>query len=108
MRPPYGALQQRQREMVFSQLGCPTVLWSVDPRDWQRPGPAVVTSRILAGANNGAVILSHDLHAPTVDAMPATLDGLLRRGFKFVTVSQLIAQQAGGVPPVQTASTDTP
>ena len=29
-------------------------------------------------------------HNPTVDAMPATLDGLLKRGFQFVTVSQLL------------------
>lgn len=105
LRPPYGALLQRQRELVHAQLGYPTVLWSVDPRDWQRPGVSVVTSRILAGANNGAVILAHDLHAPTVDAMPATLDGLLRRGFKFVTVSQLIAQTdaASGVPAVSSS-----
>ena len=38
-------------------------------------------------------VLAHDLHAQTVDAMPATLDGLLRRGFKFVTVSQLLAMK---------------
>jgi peptidoglycan/xylan/chitin deacetylase (PgdA/CDA1 family) len=106
LRPPYGALAQRQRELVHSQFGYPTVLWSVDPRDWQRPGPSVVTSRILAGSGNGAVVLAHDLHAPTVDAMPATLDGLLRRGFKFVTVSQLIAQSgssATAVPAVAKA-----
>ena len=93
MRPPYGALLQNQREMVFSEFGYPTILWSVDPRDWQRPGPSVVTSRILSGANNGAIILAHDLHAPTVDAMPGTFDGLLSRGFKFITVSQLLAQK---------------
>jgi len=98
MRPPYGSLLQRQRELVHSQLGYPTVLWSVDPLDWKRPGPSVVTSRILAGAGNGAVVLSHDLHAPTVEAMPATLDGLLRRGYKFVTVSQMIALSTSAAP----------
>jgi len=91
MRPPYGALLQGQRSWIHSEYGYPTILWSVDPRDWQRPGPSVVTSRILAGTNKGAIILAHDLHAPTVDAMPATLDGLLRKGYKFVTVSQLLA-----------------
>lgn len=93
MRPPYGALLQRQRELVHSQFGYPTVLWSVDPRDWQRPGASVVASRILTGTTNGSVILAHDLHAPTVDAMPAALDGLLKKGFRFVTVSQMIALQ---------------
>jgi peptidoglycan/xylan/chitin deacetylase (PgdA/CDA1 family) len=94
MRPPYGALRQNQRAWIHSKYRYPTVLWSVDPRDWQRPGPAVVTSRILGASSPGAIILAHDLHAPTVDAMPATLDGLLRRGFRFVTVSQLLAMKA--------------
>ncbi|MGJ8697293.1 MAG: polysaccharide deacetylase family protein [Verrucomicrobiaceae bacterium] len=94
MRPPYGALNQSQRQMISSEFGYPTILWSVDPRDWQRPGPSVVTSRILSGTGNGAIILAHDLHAPTVSAMPATFSGLLSRGYKFVTVSQLLAQTA--------------
>ncbi|MGC6425813.1 MAG: polysaccharide deacetylase family protein [Akkermansiaceae bacterium] len=93
MRPPYGALRNDQRQMIMKDFGYPTVLWSVDPRDWQRPGPSVVTSRILAGAGNGAIILAHDLHAPTVAAMPATFEGLLSRGYQFVTVSQLLAQK---------------
>ena len=79
--------------IVYPYFGYPTILWSVDPRDWQRPGPSVVTSRILSETTNGSIILAHDLHAPTVDAMPATLDGLLRKGYKFVTVSQLLAMQ---------------
>ncbi|MES2657822.1 MAG: polysaccharide deacetylase family protein [Verrucomicrobiota bacterium] len=93
MRPPYGGLLQRQRELVHSELGYPTILWSVDPLDWKRPGAGVISSRILSGASAGGIVLAHDLHAQTVDAMPATLDGLLSRGFKFVTVSQLLAMK---------------
>lgn len=93
MRPPYGGLLQRQRELVHSEYGYPTILWSCDPLDWKRPGASVVASRILAGTSAGGIVLAHDLHAQTVDAMPATLDGLLRRGFKFVTVSQLLAMK---------------
>ena len=66
-------------------------MWSVDPFDWKRPGVSVIEQRILAGARPGAIILSHDIHKQTVDAMPATLDALAQKGFKFVTVSQLIA-----------------
>lgn len=94
MRPPYGALRTDQRVAVMRDFGYPTILWSVDPRDWQRPGPSVVTSRILAGAGNGAIILAHDLHAPTVTAMPSSFDGILSRGYQFVTVSQLLAQKS--------------
>ncbi|MES2997041.1 MAG: polysaccharide deacetylase family protein [Verrucomicrobiota bacterium] len=93
MRPPYGGFLQRQREMAHAEFGYPTILWSVDPLDWKRPGPSVVTSRILSATNPGAIILAHDLHSQTVDAMPATLDGLLQRGYKFVTVSQLLAMK---------------
>ena len=91
--PPYGGLLKRQRELVRSEFGYPIILWSVDPLDWRRPGPSVVASRILHGAGAGGIVLAHDLHSQTVDAMPATLDGLLRRGFQFVTVSQLLAMK---------------
>ena len=46
------------------------------------------------GLGPGSIVLAHDLHAPTVDAMPGTLDGLLEKGYQFVTVSQLLAQKA--------------
>lgn len=93
MRPPYGGLLQRQRELILNEFGYPTILWSVDPLDWKRPGPSVVASRIVSNTTAGGIVLAHDLHSQTVDAMPATFDGLLRKGFKFVTVSQLIAMK---------------
>ncbi len=93
MRPPYGGLLQRQRELIHDEFGYPTILWSVDPLDWKRPGASVTASRILSATTAGGIVLAHDLHSQTVDAMPATLDGLLKRGFKFVTVSQLIAMK---------------
>ncbi len=91
MRPPYGALRQDQRAWIYKEYGYPTILWSVDPEDWKRPGVSVVTSRIVNNTRNGGIVLAHDLHKPTIDAMPGTLDGLLRKGFKFVTISQLLA-----------------
>lgn len=94
LRPPYGGMLQHQREWVNAEFGYPIILWSVDPLDWKRPGSSVVCSRILSSTTAGSIVLAHDLHRQTVDAMPATLDGLLQRGFKFVTVSQLLAMQA--------------
>lgn len=107
MRPPYGGLLQRQRQLVLNEFGYPTILWSVDPLDWKRPGASVVTSRIVSGTTPGGIVLAHDLHSQTIDAMPQTLDGLLRRGFKFVTVSQLIAMQISAPANVQTVATTT-
>jgi peptidoglycan/xylan/chitin deacetylase (PgdA/CDA1 family) len=109
MRPPYGAITKRQREWIGDKFGLSTVLWSVDPLDWKRPGPAVVSKRILAGAGPGAIILSHDIHKQTVDAMPATFDALLAKGFKFVTVSELIAMnKPAPVQPEKTKASSTP
>lgn len=103
LRPPYGGLLQSQREWVHAEFGYPIILWSVDPLDWKRPGPSVVCSRILSQTKPGSIVLAHDLHSATVDAMPATLDGLLQRGFQFVTVSQLLAMN-GEAATAQTAA----
>jgi peptidoglycan/xylan/chitin deacetylase (PgdA/CDA1 family) len=90
LRPPYGAITARQREWIENQFGLSIILWSVDPFDWKRPGASVITQRILSQVRPGAIILSHDIHKQTVDAMPATLDSLIAKGYKFVTVTQLI------------------
>jgi peptidoglycan/xylan/chitin deacetylase (PgdA/CDA1 family) len=90
MRPPYGNLHSRQRVMVHRERNLPTVLWSVDPEDWRRPGPGVVASRIVNASHPGAVILAHDIIGATVRAMPAALDWLIARGYRFTTVSELM------------------
>ncbi len=91
MRPPYGALTKEQKRWVHEELGYKIILWDVDPLDWKRPGPSIVEDRILQGTRNGSIILSHDIHPGTVEAMPDTFDKLLAKGFKFVTVSELLA-----------------
>jgi peptidoglycan/xylan/chitin deacetylase (PgdA/CDA1 family) len=108
-RPPYGSLTKDQRKWIARDYGFKIILWSVDPLDWKRPGPEIVHQRIVQGARNGAIILSHDIHPGTVEAMPATLDELLGKGFKFVTVSELIAMQLPPAPRTSTreAATDT-
>ncbi len=89
-RPPYGAFSRRQRLMLYEKRNLPTILWSVDPQDWRRPGSSVVASRILQGSRPGAIILSHDIQTGTVKAMPQTLDGLRTRGMRFATISQMM------------------
>lgn len=91
MRPPYGSLTANQRRWIHSEFGYKVILWDVDPLDWKEPGVSVVEHRIVSETKKGSIILSHDIHAPTIAAMPATLDALLAKGFKFVTVSELLA-----------------
>lgn len=91
MRPPYGATNTVLNKRLNEEFGKKVVLWDVDPLDWKYRNSARVTNEILKNAKPGSIILAHDIHASTVNAMPATLDALLQKGYKFVTVSELIA-----------------
>ena len=73
------------------EFGYSTIMWAVDPEDWKRPGSGVVAQRIINDTDAGEIVLAHDIHGPTIAAMPRALDGLLSKGYRFVTVSQLIA-----------------
>jgi peptidoglycan/xylan/chitin deacetylase (PgdA/CDA1 family) len=108
MRPPFGALQTRQREMIRREFGYPAIFWSVDPEDWKKPGVGVVTRRLIDGAKPGGILLAHDIHASTISAVPGAVDGLLRRGFRFVTVSELINLEQQMQGPPRLASADAP
>jgi peptidoglycan-N-acetylglucosamine deacetylase len=94
MRPPYGATNPRLNRAIEKEYGMKVILWSVDPLDWKRPGPQVVSQRILKETQPGSIILSHDIHPGTIEAMPATLDALLAKGYKFVTISELLAMES--------------
>ena len=89
MRPPYGELTQRQREMA-EQLGYRVVLWNVDPMDWKRPAPAALSADIIRSVFSGCIVVAHDIHPTTIDAMPEVFDTLLARGFTFATVGELL------------------
>src|SRR5881409_2242101 len=90
LRPPYGSITAREKRWIHDEFGYQIILWDVDPYDWKRPGPAVVRNRILKETQPGSIVLSHDIHPGTIEAMPSTFDALEAKGFKFVTVSELI------------------
>src|SRR6266446_1810801 len=90
LRPPYGSITEREKRWIHDEFGYDIILWDVDPLDWKRPGPAVVRNRILKETRPGSIVLSHDIHPGTIEAMPSTFDQLEAKGFKFVTVSELI------------------
>src|SRR5437667_783087 len=90
LRPPYGSITDREKRWIHDEFGYRIILWDVDPYDWKRPGSAVVRNRILKEHQPGSIVLSHDIHPGTIEAMPSTFDALEAKGFKFVTVSELI------------------
>ena len=89
--PALRRLHRAPAPVGNGEFGFKVILWDVDPLDWKVRNAAHVQSEILRQTVAGSIILSHDIHKTTVDAMPATLDALAAKGFKFVTVSQLIA-----------------
>ena len=95
MRPPYGAVNG----VVLEQLrlrGMSSILWSVDTRDWADRNSDIVCSRAVAGARPGAVILMHDIHQTSVNAVPCILSALKQQGYSFVTVQGLLGNMAPG------------
>ena len=91
MRPPYGSITAHQKKWIHDEFGYRIIIWDVDPLDWKRPGVSAVTNRIVKEARAGSIILAHDIHPGTIEAMPATFEQLQAKGFKFVTVSELLA-----------------
>src|SRR5437867_819842 len=118
LRPPYGSITARQKRWIHDQFGYQIILWDVDPYDWKRPGPSVVRNRILKETQPGSIVLSHDIHPGTIEAMPSTFDALEAKGFKFVTVSELIrmavpkasrpSPQPGGNAPTKATPSPSP
>jgi len=108
MRPPYGNLSARQKQWVHNEFGYRIVLWDVDPLDWKRPGPSVICNRILKETRPGSIVLSHDIHPGTIEAMHDTLNQLEAKGFKFVTVSELISMAKPETPAPAAARSQSP
>lgn len=88
LRPPYGAYNDH----VLAIADIPFIIWSIDPLDWRDRDAEIVAARIV-DAPPGAIILAHDIHETTVDAVPAIIVALKERGINFVTVTKLFAPQ---------------
>jgi peptidoglycan/xylan/chitin deacetylase (PgdA/CDA1 family) len=87
-RPPYGDMNDRVRA-VLAEQGDPVILWSVDTLDWLHRDPDSVYRRAVSGVRPGSIVLMHDIHPTTVAAVPRVIAELTRRGYTFVTVSEL-------------------
>ncbi|KFG02033.1 hydrolase [Streptomyces scabiei] len=87
VRAPYGA----HNAAVRSAAGRPLVHWSVDTLDWKYRDSARLVKYVNAETRPGDIVLMHDIHKTTVDAVPGIIKALKARGFHFVTVDQLFA-----------------
>lgn len=88
-RPPFGALRRNQAPLI-ARHGMRIVFWNVDPKDWSRPGTEKIGDTILEGAAAGSIVLCHDVHDQTAEALPRVIDGLHERGLAPVTLRDLL------------------
>lgn len=93
-RPPEGCCNKNVVDCA-TKSGYKVILWTVDPRDWASPPVSDVSENILRNVKNGSIILCHDYNSnkntPTPQALRTVIPELLARGYRFVTVSELIA-----------------
>ncbi len=100
IRPTYGASNDSLKALA-NELGCSLVNWSVDTEDWRTKNADAVYNAIMKDAKEGAIILCHDLHGTTVDAMERVIPDLIAQGYDLVTVTELLTSDGDEMVPGQ-------
>ncbi|MEO4054581.1 polysaccharide deacetylase family protein [Solibacillus sp. CAU 1738] len=85
-RPPYGSFDKE----IQASLSVPLIMWSVDTLDWKHREPAKTLDAVQNYSKNGSIILMHDVHQTTADALDQVLAYLTKQGYEFVTVSEIL------------------
>lgn len=86
IRPPYGDWNDE----LECRMDMTTVLWSVDSLDWKLLSKNAVVKRVLKEAEDGDIILMHDIFPSSVSAALEIVDALTREGYTFVTINELL------------------
>ena len=90
-RPPYE-LHDRGTDAIVRSLGLVQVLWSATSGDdLKHPTRRSVARNVIRELQPGAIVLMHDIHPWTVDAMPAILKAIHARGLRAVSIPELLA-----------------
>jgi len=97
-RPPYGSRTPEILSWLAQGRSGTMVLWDVDTNDWALPGPDAIARAVLDQARPGSIALMHDGggdRSQTAEALPAIIEGLLDRGYRFARVDELTGPPAG-------------
>ena len=89
VRPPYGSCNDQVKAKA-GELGIALINWSVDTLDWKHKNADIVYQAVMDEAKDGAIILCHDLHKTTVEAMERAIPALIAEGYQLVTVTDLL------------------
>ena len=99
MRPPYGSTTYSLRDHLRDVLGMPCIKWSGDLRDSFTSNVDEIVNEALTTTKDGDILLLHDTHGYSVEAVPRIIKGLREQGFTFVTVTQIITRNGDPVKP---------
>nr|WP_298987684.1 polysaccharide deacetylase family protein [uncultured Micrococcus sp.] len=88
MRPPYGAYNATVTTAIEAH-GMRKAMWTVDTLDWKHRDPAKTLAIVKKEAAPGGIILMHDIHATTIEAVDPVVTWLQSQGYTLVTVSDL-------------------
>ena len=108
-RPPYGSRSREVMSWLAADDDTTVVLWDVDPGDWAMPGAQTIACSILDQVRPGSIALMHDGggdRSQTAEALPAVIEGLLARGYRFALVEDLLPRP--GSPASRHASATAP
>ncbi|WP_148292254.1 MULTISPECIES: polysaccharide deacetylase family protein [Planktothrix] len=92
-RPPGGILDNGVADYARSK-NYAVIMWSIDTKDFQKPTATVLANRVLNQANPGDIVLMHDgggNRSETIAALKIIIPELQKRGYRFVTVSELLS-----------------
>lgn len=86
-RPPYGS-KDKSLDTQTRELGMVSVMWNIDSMDWADPIPESIADRTLRELEKykKGILLFHDIHKQTVNALPDILDALAKGGYRVVTL----------------------
>ena len=86
IRPPFGCW----RKDLDYETKMIEVLWDIDPLDWCTNNTGIIVNRVLKEVEDGDIILLHDASQSSVEAALQIIDQLLKDGYVFVTVEELL------------------
>lgn len=100
VRFPYGAADQTAKNAAAA-VDMPVIYWSVDTLDWKYRNVDSILNISFgkSGIRDGSIVLMHDIHKSTVDAMPEMIKRLKAQNYQFVTVPELLTLRRGGMVP---------
>ena len=88
-RPPYGEYDDHVITAVRG-MGVEPIQWDVDSLDWKELSAAEITQRVTSKVQPGSIVLFHNAALHTPEALPGIIEALLRDGYSFVPISQII------------------